>query len=58
MKLTKGRLSKLLLKDKQTRKKYKSRQFLTHTNTYKNRSCHNSNTNTNSKNMTIKNITI
>ena len=52
MKLTKARLSKILLKDKQTRKKYKSKTLFTHTNTYKNRTRHNN------RNMTIKNITL
>jgi hypothetical protein len=37
MKLTKARLTKVFLKDNQTRKKYKNKRVLTHTNTYRNK---------------------
>ena len=37
MKLTKARLTKIFLKDNQTRKKYKNKRVLTHTNTYRNK---------------------
>ena len=36
MKLTKARIEKAFLKDNQTRKKFKNKKILTHTNTYKN----------------------
>ena len=48
MKLTKARLMKVFLKDKQTRKKYKNKQVLTHTNTYRNKRAFNL------KNTTLK----
>jgi hypothetical protein len=37
MKLTKARIDKAFLKDNQTRKKFKNKKVLTHTNTYKNK---------------------
>lgn len=37
MKLTKARIDRAFLKDNQTRKKFKNKKVLTHTNTYKNK---------------------
>ena len=56
MKLTKARLNKVFLKEglnhNQTRKGYKNKKVLTHTNTCRNRH------GKNYKNMTLKNINI
>ena len=49
MKLTKARLTKIFLKEKQTRKKNKNKIVLTHTNTYRNKKPFNL------KNTTLKN---
>jgi len=49
MKLTKARLIKVFLKEKQTRKKYINKKILTHTNTYRNKKPFNL------KNTTLKN---
>ncbi len=35
MKLTKGRLNKIFLKEKQTRKNFKNKKVLTHTHTFR-----------------------
>ena len=35
MKLTKSRIDKLFLKENQTRKKFKNKKMLTHTNTFR-----------------------
>jgi len=55
MKLTKARLNKMLIKNdnhSQTRKRFKNKKVLTHTNTCRNRH------GKNYKNMTLKNMNI
>ncbi len=56
MKLTKARLNKVFLKGainhNQTRKRFKNKKVLTHTNTCRNRHCKNY------KNMTLKTMTV
>lgn len=56
MKLTKARLNKMLIKEglnhSQTRKRFKNKKVLTHTNTCRNRQ------GKNYKNMTLKNMNI
>ena len=55
MKLTKARLNKMLIKNdnhSQTRKRFKNKKVLTHTNTCRNRQ------GKNYKNMTLKNMNI
>ncbi len=54
MKLTKARLIKVLLNENQTRKRFKNKKVLTHTNTCRNKKINSTNIK-NIKNMTLKN---